>query len=197
MKKTLLLTSILALACQFNLAGTEGTYRSTTTSKRSYDSTTYSDAKDLKKPMIEQDLPYLFKANEWSVDVFGTRAFTEKSGLYRDDFGGGLGVNYFFSRYFGVGFDGYAWDGSKNDTVGAVSGNLIVRFPIEHCHLAPYLFAGPGGHFGPQTELSAQGGGGVEYRFSDKMGVFADARYVAVDNQNNYVLPRVGLRFNF
>lgn len=150
--------------------------------------TSYADTKTNKE---------YFRANEVSVDLFGFYAVKQSQGLYNDDFGGGLGFNYFFSKYVGIGVDAYAWDGSKDDTVIAASGNLILRYPIESCHLAPYIFAGPGGHFGPTTQVSGQGGAGLEYRFTEHVGVFADARYVFTDKTNDYILPRLGLRLAF
>lgn len=73
-----------------------------------------------------------------SFDVFGLYAVKRAHGLYNDDFGGGLGFNYFFTKYLGFGVDGYVWDGSKDEEVYAFSGNLIVRYPIEELHLSPF-----------------------------------------------------------
>ncbi|MDZ4744129.1 MAG: hypothetical protein SGI98_12030 [Verrucomicrobiota bacterium] len=155
------------------------------------------DSKGLSQSIMEQDIP-LFRANEWSVDAFGTYVFTDTSGRYRDGFGGGAGVNYFFTRYIGVGFDGYAWQGAQNDdAVGAIAGNLILRLPIDKYHFAPYIFAGPGGIFGPINEFSGQAGAGVEVRITHNFGIFADARYVFTTESNDYILPRAGVRFIF
>ena len=62
--------------------------------------------------------------------------------------GGGVGVNYFFMRYIGVGVDGSI--NSNRGGVADYTGKLIFRYPIEtggFC-LAPYIFGGGGGRKG-------------------------------------------------
>ncbi len=197
MKKTIILMSLLlsaAVILPLQADSTPQVKARTEDPKKIVDHRDYS--KELKSSYLEVEKD-LFRSNELSFDVFGLYATTLKPGLYNDDFGGGLGVNYFFTKYIGVGLDGYAWDGSKDDVVYAVSGNLIFRYPIEEMHLAPYAFIGPGGHFGPTTQVSGQAGAGVEFRFTEHVGMFADARYVLTDKTNDYLLPRVGLRFAF
>ena len=116
--------------------------------------------------------------------------------------GGGVGINYFFTRYIGLGADG-----SLNSNRGGVwdyTGKLIVRFPIEmgsFC-LAPYIFGGGGGqsyerHDG--TVGAYMTGGGLEWRATPHIGVFTEGRYTWTSNGNNgdNAQARLGLRIAF
>lgn len=64
--------------------------------------------------------------------------------------GGGSDVKYFWSRYLGVGLEGFVLSGGGN-TAGAVLGTFTVRYPIGCSRFAPYAFAGVGGLFGAET----------------------------------------------
>jgi hypothetical protein len=160
------------------------------------------DAKELRKPIIYQETeqPY-FRANEWSGDIFGTYADLYKRGgtkFYHDGFGAGIGGNYYFTRNFGLGIESEGWDGSHGG-VAALEANLLLRWPIEDIHLAPYAFLGGGYDFGDIGSWKGDLGLGLEYRFTPHIGLFADGRYVLVDKAsvNNYDLARVGVRFAF
>jgi hypothetical protein len=90
-----------------------------------------------------------FGDREWNFDLWGSYALTGNE--YRDDrylqadhaFGGGLGVNYFFTRYLGVGLQGSALE-AHEDAFGAINGNFIFRYPIPNSCWAPYVFTGGG-----------------------------------------------------
>lgn len=197
--KTIMTGLLLCLSASFLMAQTQTTTKTTTTQRYdNRDAKHMEDSKVLETSIMDQQLD-LFRANEWSVDVFGTYVVTESSGRYQDGFGGGLGVNYFFTRYIGIGLDGYAWEGDRanDDAVGAISGSLILRLPMDKYHIAPYVFGGPGGVFGPINEFSGHIGGGFEVRITHHIGVFADARYVFTEESNDYIVPRLGLRFIF
>ena len=45
--------------------------------------------------------------------------------------------------------------------------------------------------------LVGQAGGGLDFRFSKKLGLFVDARYVFTDETQNFGVGRLGLRFGF
>jgi len=140
----------------------------------------------------------LFNEKEWSVDLFGMYAFEEQKGTYDDGFGAGVGVNYFFNRFVGLGLEGYGWKG--DGLISSVGGNLMLRYPIERWRLAPYLIAGIGGNFdadNTKDQVNASGGLGMEYRLNKNWGVFTDSRYVMTDVSNDYVITRLGVRFSF
>lgn len=139
-----------------------------------------------------------FRANETSVDLFGSFSAANGNGLYRDGFGGGLGVNHFFTKYLGLGLDGYWWDGDRTgEVISSLSASAIFRYPIDKINLAPYVFAGVGGHLASTEQVSGHGGIGLEYRFTRNVGVFADGRYVLTDETNDFGLTRVGVRYAF
>ena len=160
------------------------------------------DSKDMDKSIMYDDVKprrhkpdYKFNANELSGDIFALAVFKDGGEPYPDGAGGGLGVNYFFTRFFGVGADAYGWSGSEG--AAAASGSLIGRLPIESWSLAPYLFGGVTGGLIPEATAGVHGGAGLEYRFTEKLGIFADSRFVSTDTLNDFVASRLGLRFVF
>lgn len=153
---------------------------------------------------MKYDKPVLYRAHELSLDLFGSGSvgrYTLKHLSGRrvrenGELGAGLGLNYFFTRYIGIGGDLY----SENRTgalVDSASGNVIGRFPIGESGLAPYAFAGGGYQFDGLEVAFGQFGGGLEFRFTPHIGVFADARLVYPEETKYYGLARLGLRFAF
>jgi Outer membrane protein beta-barrel domain len=170
----------------------------------------------------------LYRANEWQFDLFGAYAPAGgKGNRYLGDhaWGGGGDVNYFFTRYFGLGLEGEVLDGTGRVHSGDVSGqfalNALARYPIGNTGWAPYAFAGIGGFVpgegsnfpdtffkGVRREirnsnnddilLEGHWGVGLEYRFNRHIGIFTDGRYEVVDkSRNNFGLIRTGVRFAF
>jgi hypothetical protein len=181
------------------------------------------------KEVAPVEPPCLFRDNELQLDAFGLGDFYrgnfDMSG--RPAWGGGLGLNYFFSRFIGVGIeqDLYGRNSKGNRSVGsndfgytrwATIGNLFLRYPICSMNLAPYLMVGGGANYGNvgggyvglpgsrPNKLAGQGfghvGGGLEYRVTETIGLFSDARYLfsgVSGLPNNQLLWRYGLRFAF
>jgi hypothetical protein len=159
----------------------------------------------------------LFRDREWNFDLFGTYAFT--SHPYREDgylavdhaWGGGLDVNYMFTRYFGIGLEGYGLAG--RDAVGQASANLIARYPIPGTQFAPYAFAGGGVIFNGEdlvgrpfrridnrgdTEGMGQFGAGFEVRFTPNFGIINDFSWnVLPGAKDDFGMVRSGVRFSF
>jgi hypothetical protein len=115
----------------------------------------------------------------------------------RQGYGGGVEVNYFFTRNLGIGLEGTWLDASS--VIHAVSANFIYRYPFEHgtWAWAPYAFAGGGGQFDGTNAAFGDFGLGAEFRFSPKWGVFSDGRWVIHDRLSNYALIRAGIRLVF
>ncbi len=202
------------------------------------------------KEVAPVESPCLFRDNEVQLDLFGLGDFYKgANGNFinnltgvggesrqfsgRPGWGGGLGLNYIFAKYFGVGIEQSLFGRNSNPTklgsstydVGnygytrwQTTGNLIFRYPICQWNLAPYLLVGGGAQYGnvPNINLTGLGavnrsykmagqgfghvGGGLEYRVSETIGLFSDARYLfsGVDGlANNQLQWRYGLRFAF
>jgi hypothetical protein len=176
------------------------------------------------KQVVAYEEPCLFRDNELQLDLFGLGNFYQGADNMsgRPAWGGGVGLNYFFSRYFGIGIeqDVYGRNSRGNRAQGndfgytrwATIGNLFVRYPICSWNLAPYLMVGGGANYGnvgggyvaSPNRIAGQGfghvGGGLEYRITETIGLFSDARYLfsGVDNlPNNQLMWRYGLRFAF
>ena len=178
--------------------------------------------------------PCLFRDNEFQIDAFGLGYFNQGGNNFnyygnnidgisgRPAWGGGLGINYFFSRYIGIGLEQDLYgrnskgNGAQANDFGytrwATIGNLFLRYPICSWNLAPYLMVGGvanygnvgGGYVNSPNRIAGQGfghvGGGLEDRFTENIGVFSDARYLfsgVTGLNNNQLLWRYGLRFAF
>ena len=141
-------------------------------------------------------------ANEFSFDAFGTysKSFRDVENIFdhdwrHGDFGGGVGMNYFLTRYIGVGTDTFFKQ--KGEFFSNVSGSLLLRLPFGNSGFSPYIFGGGGRRFDPLSEWLFHGGLGLEYRFTRHFGIFMDGRYVLPDKTSDYTLVRSGLRFAF
>jgi hypothetical protein len=199
------------------------------------------------KEVAPVEAPCVFRDNELQLDLFGLGDFYKGAngnfvGNYvpgwgegrqfsgRPGWGGGLGLNYIFAKYFGVGIEQSVFGRNSNSntptanydpfnygyTRWQTTGNFILRYPICQWNLAPYLLIGGGAQYGnapninnavtpgSRYRMAGQGfghvGGGLEYRVTETIGLFTDARYLfsGVDGlANNQLQWRYGLRFAF
>ncbi len=161
----------------------------------------------------------LYPDHEWTVDAFGTYAFTESTNeiiLGDHAFGGGLAINYFFTKNIGLGIEGQAMKnqrGRGDDITGSAALNLFYRIPIGVSAWAPYVYIGGGSIFnansrsaksivnnedGTEALIEGHAGFGVEYRVTRNFGFFTDGRWTVVDEaKNNFPSVRSGVRFAF
>ena len=145
-----------------------------------------------------------FTANELTFDAYAAYRANERrlgsvfaTSVRHGTWGGGVGVNYFFTRNLGIGGDAIILDNGGN-FVDNVSGNLIFRFPIDSVGIAPYIFGGAGRNFDPTYEWEGHVGTGVEFRLNHNTGIFADVRYVWPDKSGTDGIGfRSGLRLAF
>ena len=144
-----------------------------------------------------------YTANELSLDMFGSYLAGErraedlfKTNIRHGTWGGGVGVNYFFTREIGVGGD-IEIPADGGNFINNVDGSLIARMPIGNSGLAPYVYGGGGRQTEPVWQWTGHAGVGLEYRFNPTTGVFADARYIWVDKTPDEILFRAGVRFVF
>ncbi len=139
-----------------------------------------------------------FRDHEFSLDVFGSFTNGARDYRYDDGFGGGIGANYFFTRYIGLGADGNVYDGGVHG-VWSGTASLIVRFPVElgQTCFAPYVFGGGGVRSDGHTVGTEHAGAGVEFRATPRIGIFGDGRYTWAEDRRDAITSRVGIRFVF
>ena len=144
-----------------------------------------------------------FSAGETSIDAFATYAAaqTQFSHLFQTDirdgdWGGGAGLNYFFTRILGVGGE-VLMSANGGNFVDSVSASAIGRLPIDSVSLAPYAFAGVGRRTDGVWEWTQHVGVGLEYRLNRETGLFVDSRYEWADKTSDRVVFRAGLRLVF
>lgn len=139
-----------------------------------------------------------FRANEIQVDAFAAGGWYNQG---RPGWGGGLGVNYFFTKFIGLGVEqDVLGHQGENSVRWATVGNLYLRYPICSWNLAPYAMVGGGASYGEGLKGHGFGhvGGGLEYRVTDNIGLFSDARWIySSEEPKSGVLGRAGLRFAF
>ncbi len=146
----------------------------------------------------------LYREHELSVDLFGSGSLGKytiehlSESRIRHDFrgGAGAGLNYFITRNIGVGAEAYS-ENTGGVFVDSASVNLIVRFPLGQGGFAPYAFGGGGHQFEGAKAWFVQAGGGVEYRFTPRIGTFMDVRFVLPDETKYYGVGRLGVRLAF
>ena len=204
--KTIILTTgtILLFAAMPVLAQTPDQTTATTTTAQPATTTTTTQSYNPPPEQTSQSAPRLYQANEVSVDLFGTDALgqhtinhpSEQRILHHSTLGAGVGLNYFFLRYLGIGGEGYT-ENTAHNFVDDADGNLILRIPLGETGLAPYAYGGGGHKFDPINTSYAQLGGGLEFRFIHNFGVFVDGRYVYADKIRDYGLARAGFRLAF
>ncbi|MEO6034564.1 MAG: hypothetical protein ABIQ35_04840 [Verrucomicrobiota bacterium] len=152
----------------------------------------------------DRDNKDLYAAQEFTLDLFGT--YSKDKAKFNDTFdrtarhglfGGGIGANYFITRNFGLGGDIFAQT-EDNAFIHGTSGSAILRWPIDSCHLAPYIFGGGGRTFEGQDSWNLHAGVGLEFRLNAHTGIFVDGRHVFhIDKGSDYAQLRTGLRFAF
>jgi hypothetical protein len=173
----------------------------TTAAFSSEDGTTNQPAPPMTKPAAQLEK---YRAQETSLDFFTTGSINQQTiddltGLRYDEdvnFGLGVGLNHFFNLNIGIGVEAYSED-TEQHFLDQASASLIVRFPLGESGFAPYAYLGGGRQFDPIELSFAQVGAGVEFRFTPKVGVFLDARYVCTDGADDHALARLGLRLAF
>ena len=189
---------ILAAGTSLRAADFDSTNTTTTTQ-----STVTTPAPNYDQGMTNKMVP-IYQCNEVSLDAFGmgsvgnyTLAHPSNDRIRNDSQGGaGVGLNYFVTRFLGIGAEAY----SQNTTgvfIDNASGNLLLRLPLGESGFAPYILGGGGHQFDAAKLWFGQGGAGMEYRFCHNIGLFVDARCVWPNETKYYGVGRVGLRFAF
>jgi hypothetical protein len=183
----------------------------------SFAGSTEASSKEIIPPAAPPPTSF-FRANELDIGVFA--AYIKGVGDISDlgvgehGWGGGLDIAYFPWLYGGFRFQGSAFNISRDQTAGLVTYDAVLRYPLDlvapNLPLAPYAFGGVGGLLGGLDGYSRTGnlrtdsrvlgdaGGGLEYRFTPRFGIFGEAGYNFIDGpQNNAVQVNWGARFAF
>jgi hypothetical protein len=158
----------------------------------------------IQRHWVESPPPLKYTSKELSFDMFGSYLNRENhlgnlfdTNIRHGTWGGGVGINYFFTRYLGVG----ALMNIPNNGgrfVDQAGGNLIFRLPLANSGLAPYIFGGGGRGFDPIGYFYGDGGVGLEMRLSAVTGIFVDGQYIwGEKGTGDKALFRAGLRFVF
>lgn len=116
--------------------------------------------------------PQAFNAKEFSLSLYGTGAIeTDARAKEAIQVGTGIGADYFLTRGFGIGARAELSDFSHS-VVDRSSGRLTARAPLWDT-VAPYGYVEGGFDF-ERDRLFAGAGGGVEARFTKRVGAFAE-----------------------
>jgi hypothetical protein len=154
----------------------------------------------------DKDAPK-YAAQEVSLDLFASylnpeREFDDlfETSMRHGFWGGGAGINYFFTRYIGVGAD-FNISSKPDDLnlVDEVTGDVLARLPIANSGLAPYVIGSGGRAMSPNYSWVYGGGVGLEMRVNPTTGVFSDARFLWSERSEseNRLVIRAGVRLAF
>ena len=151
-------------------------------------------SKEYKAPLPEP----CFRDTELQLDVFGSYSGAGSNEAVGDGFGGGIGVNWFFTRNLGLALSGNVYDGTHAG-IWHTDLDLVVRFPIEGAVcIAPYIQGGGGILTDGTTVGTWNAGAGLEWRATPTFGIFAEGRFIwAAGRDTDDAQGRVGLRFVF
>jgi hypothetical protein len=149
----------------------------------------------------------LYSSQEISLDLFASYINPEQefgdlfeTSIRHGFWGGGAGLNYFFTRVFGLGAD-FNISSKPEDLnlVDQVTGDVLFRLPISDTGIAPYVIGSGGRAISPRYDWVYGGGVGMEFRFNPITGVFSDARFLWANRatEDNRLLIRAGIRLTF
>lgn len=148
------------------------------------------------------DNDHFYHAQEISVDMFGVGLLHESDfnngvrARHNLRYGGGAGLNLFFTRFIGIGADADSIT-FHHSFVDTATGNLILRLPIPGTGIAPYIFGGAGYQFQGIDQIIGGGGVGLEFRIVPHFSFFVDARYMAAAKTDDFGIGRAGVRLSF
>jgi hypothetical protein len=116
---------------------------------------------------------------------------------YQNALGGGVLGEYFFTEY--VGIQGSYGIYATNSEHHQFDGSLVLRYPITSICVAPYLMVGGGFSTNSDTSGDFHVGGGIEARFQscNCMGIFADGAFHWGEDDRDFTVVRLGVKFPF
>ena len=126
-------------------------------------------------------------------------ALQSASGAEEEDWGGGIGVAYFFTESIGADFNWAPFD-LDDTTAHFFTLDLALRFPVKTSCLAPYIIGGGGFVTSGDAEPVWRLGGGIDFRPAalGNIGIFADGIYHWIGGPyEDSTIIRLGLRLPF
>jgi len=155
-----------------------------------------TEAKSFKEKVTVAPAECNFRDMEFQIDGFYSGFYGSHGSKFHTGSGGGADLNFFFSKYFGVGYEAQWYSNNGTAEHLPLGGNFFVRYPICSLNLAPYAMVGGGAAWDGNCYGYGNVGGGLEYRFTKNIGIFADGRYFygGVGNCANF---RSGIRVAF
>jgi len=150
-------------------------------------------AKNPKAPVLPDPTCECFAPGA-AIGFFGGAILPNDRGGSDDALGGGLLAEYFFTENIGLqgSYGIYATDSEHH----AFDASLVLRAPIKSLCLAPYLLAGGGYSVNGTSEGNWHVGGGLDYRFNNCSGIFADGAYHFAE-AGDYTIVRLGVKIPF
>lgn len=134
-----------------------------------------------------------YRAREFSIATYATLDLESVIGGDAQ-YGGGVGLDYFITRGLGLGLRAEAQD-TRGGFIDQLGPRLTVRAPLWD-KLAPYGYVQ--GTFNLDRDDWRVGtGAGIEYRFSKRLGVFAEAGAELDLDGGSRLKTAAGLRFSF
>lgn len=155
-----------------------------------------------KKVVLPAETEF-FRAHEWQADIAVVGAAGTFRGKPSESIGGNCGVNYFVTKYLGVGIDNSVSGYGTPSSIKAserLQADLLLRYPIENWHLAPYIMVGGGATWDTSSQGNGNVGGGFDYRLTHHIALFGDVRWLYGNSTQGIVstaMPRAGVRFVF
>lgn len=155
-----------------------------------------TESKSFKEKVVLETIDCRFRDTEFQIDAFYTGFMGGGGSTFKTGAGGGLGLNFFFARYFGIGYEASWYDNGGTVEHMPLNGNLFFRYPICAWNLAPYVLVGGGIGWDGDMVTYGNVGAGLEYRVTNSVGLFVDGRYFYGET-GNVANIRSGLRFAF
>lgn len=137
-----------------------------------------------------------FGETELQFDLFWSNVNSDS--INGEGAGGGFALTYFYHRNFGFGVDAHATD-SEADTVWQGSALFVARYPFDFGNLclSPYFKTAVGVQSEDGTNAFVAVGGGIEWRASSRVGIFAESTFGFMEDREDFVNVRAGVRFVF
>ncbi len=146
----------------------------------------------------------LYRDTEFFVDLYASylkQYHTSSCGCdesKHDGWGGGISVGEYFIPHVGLRAD--ANFSSVDAARLQVCADLLLRFPISGTGFAPYALIGGGIESrSGSTDALFRVGGGLEYRLTSRFGLFTEASYAWIynDERTEDLTVKAGVRFVF